>query len=50
MLLQAVNFAPSNWIPYGTDIADKYRATGKPLTLRCALLPALLVVSCVQGM
>lgn len=32
--LQAVNFAPSHWIPYGTDVAEKYRTTGKPLTLR----------------
>lgn len=34
---EAVNFAPSDWIPYGSDIAEKYRTTGKPLTLRCAL-------------
>lgn len=32
---QAVNFAPSQWIPFGTDVAEKYRATRKPLTLRC---------------
>ncbi|KAL4433266.1 hypothetical protein ABPG77_003314 [Micractinium sp. CCAP 211/92] len=40
---EAVNFAPSNWIPYGTDVAEKYRATGKPLTLSHDALLVTLV-------
>ncbi len=30
---EAVNFAPADWLPYGTDVADKYRGDSKPLTL-----------------
>ena len=31
---QAVNFAPPNWLPYGSDVAQKYRHTKKPMTFR----------------
>lgn len=34
---QAVNFGPAHWLPYGTDCCERYRATGKPLTLRCGV-------------
>ncbi|KAL4448340.1 hypothetical protein ABPG75_005559 [Micractinium tetrahymenae] len=40
---EAVNFAPSHWIPYGTDVAEKYRTTGKPLTLSHDALMVTLV-------
>ena len=30
---EAVNFAAPPWIPYGTDVADKYRSTRKPTTM-----------------
>ncbi|KAL6783768.1 hypothetical protein ACKKBF_B05720 [Auxenochlorella protothecoides x Auxenochlorella symbiontica] len=42
---EAVNFAPAEWIPYGTDILDKYRQSGKPLTLS----HDSLLVALVQG-
>ena len=25
---EAVNFGPPDWLPYGTDIAEKYRSVG----------------------
>ncbi|PSC70309.1 lysine-specific demethylase JMJ16 [Micractinium conductrix] len=40
---EAVNFAPSDWIPYGADVAEKYRATKKPLTLSHDSLMVTLV-------
>ena len=30
---EAVNFAPPDWIPWGSELADKYRRDHKPLTL-----------------
>jgi hypothetical protein len=30
---EAVNFGPPDWLPYGTDRAQKYRGDMKPLTL-----------------
>lgn len=30
---EAVNFGPPDWLPYGTDRAQKYRGDLKPLTL-----------------
>ncbi|KAK9803401.1 hypothetical protein WJX72_006240 [[Myrmecia] bisecta] len=40
---EAVNFGPPDWIPYGTDIIEKYRKDGKATTLSYdALLIALV--------
>lgn len=40
---EAVNFGPPDWLPYGTDIAEKYRRDGKAITLsHDALLVALV--------
>lgn len=30
---EAVNFAPPDWIPYGSQVLQKYRSQGKPLTI-----------------
>jgi hypothetical protein len=30
---EAVNFAAPGWLPYGTDITQKYRDAGKPVTM-----------------
>lgn len=30
---EAVNFAAPGWIPFGTDIAEKYRRANKPVTM-----------------
>ncbi|DBA76499.1 TPA: hypothetical protein ACH3X2_008560 [Trebouxia sp. C0005] len=40
---EAVNFGPPDWLPHGTDIAEKYRRDGKAITLsHDALLVALV--------
>jgi hypothetical protein len=47
---EAVNFAPPNWIPYGTNIAEKYRASKKPLTMsHDSLLVALTKAAAAVG-
>jgi hypothetical protein len=30
---EAVNFAPANWLPHGSDAVAKYRSQGKPVSL-----------------
>ncbi len=42
---EAVNFAPANWLPYGTEIMAKYRAqvgAGWIEFLHCFLLSPLI--------
>jgi len=44
---EAVNFGAPRWLPYGSDVAAKYRESGKPLTLsHDSLLVALAM--CAQ--
>jgi hypothetical protein len=48
--VQAVNFAAPNWLPYGTDIAKKYQADGRPLTIsHDSLLVGLVQAAGEQG-
>ncbi|KAK9825321.1 hypothetical protein WJX74_009284 [Apatococcus lobatus] len=44
-IAEAVNFGPPDWIPYGTDVLDKYRKDRKAATLS----HDNLLVSLVQG-
>ena len=34
---EAVNFGPPDWLPYGTDIAEKYRSGCNPFSLAFSL-------------
>ena len=40
---EAVNFGPPDWLPYGSDRAQKYREDEKPLTLSHDALLVTLV-------
>lgn len=42
---EAVNFGPPDWLPYGTDRAEKYRKDWKPLTLSHDALLVTLVTA-----
>lgn len=42
---EAVNFGPPDWLPYGTDRAQKYRKDWKPLTLSHDALLVTLATS-----
>ena len=42
---EAVNFAPPDWIPFGSDVVRKYRSQGKPLTISHDQLMITLVQS-----
>jgi hypothetical protein len=42
---EAVNFGPPDWLPYGTDIANKYRKSAKRLTLSHDALLVTLVTA-----
>ena len=42
---EAVNFGPPDWLPYGTDRAQKYRGDMKPLTLSHDALLVTLVTA-----
>ena len=42
---EAVNFGPPDWLPYGTDRAQKYRKDWKPLTLSHDALLVTLVTA-----
>ncbi len=44
-IAEAVNFGPPDWIPYGTDVLEKYRKDRKAATLS----HDNLLVSLVQG-
>ena len=43
---EAVNFGPPDWLPFGSDRAQKYRDDAKPLTLSHDALLVTLVSSC----
>ena len=40
---EAVNFGPPDWLPFGSDRAQKYRDDAKPLTLSHDALLVTLV-------
>ncbi|KAK2078486.1 hypothetical protein QBZ16_003326 [Prototheca wickerhamii] len=46
---EAVNFAPAPWLPFGTDILDKYRRSRKPSTFSHDSLLVALVRKGIDG-